>query len=149
MAIDQKNYLALVFYGAAVQETEHKNEAPKAFKKATEISPEHILAWRGLACYYEKNNEECEPKELLEIYKKMVILENDSAKFSMVLEKLQKLSISLDDASTPKFMSDLLPTTEDDEKKLLIHQYIVSFFDSNQSDFISEVSYFNFIVIQQ
>lgn len=143
MKADRNNYLALVIYGAAVQETDQKDEALKAFKKAIELSPDQLLAWRGLGCYYEKFENTCEPKELLTVYEKLIVLENDFIKFSDTIEKLQKLAISVKDFSSIKLMSNFVEST-DEKRKTLIHQYIVSALELNlQENFFSEVSEFD------
>lgn len=72
---DRNNYLALVIFGAALQESESKNDAPNAYKKAIEISPKQILAWQGLASFYEKEGVEKFHRELIPIYKELLDLE--------------------------------------------------------------------------
>lgn len=67
--------MALVLFGAALQESELKNDAPTTFKKAIEISPDQILAWQGLASYYEKEGRDKFADELLKVYKKLLLLE--------------------------------------------------------------------------
>lgn len=52
---DRSNYVALVLFGASLQESDQHEEAPKAYKKASEVSPEQPLAWQGLVKYYESH----------------------------------------------------------------------------------------------
>ncbi|KAK6642788.1 hypothetical protein RUM43_004290 [Polyplax serrata] len=137
LKVDRNNYLALVLYGAAVQETEQRDEAPKAFKKAIEVSPELILAWRGLVCYYEKTEGNENVTDLKRGYEKLVLLETDFLKFSEAIEKLQKLILLEYDASNVRAMRDLLPTV-DNERKLILHQYLVMVLESHITDEFKE-----------
>jgi superkiller protein 3 len=77
LKIDRNNYTALVLFGVALQNSEQKDQAPKAFRKAIEVSPKQMLAWQGLASYYEKENldRESDEKELLPIYQQLISLE--------------------------------------------------------------------------
>lgn len=43
---DKDNYNALVFIGVAAEGLEQPDQAIKAFEKATEVSPEQVLAWQ-------------------------------------------------------------------------------------------------------
>lgn len=72
---DRNNYAGLVLFGVALQDSEQKDQAPKAFRKAVEVSPNQILAWQGLASFYEKENSESDQKELLPIYQQLLSLE--------------------------------------------------------------------------
>jgi len=72
---DRNNYTGLVLFGVALQDSEQKDQAPKAFRKAIEVSPKQMLAWQGLASYYEKENSESSQKELLPIYQQLLSLE--------------------------------------------------------------------------
>lgn len=75
MKADRSNYLALVIFGAALQESELKNDAVNAFRKAIELSPKQILAWQGLASYYEKEGDEKFHHELIPVYRELLLLE--------------------------------------------------------------------------
>lgn len=72
---DRNNYAGLVLFGVALQDSEQKDQAPKAYRKAIEVSPKQILAWQGLASFYEKENSESDQKELLPIYQQLLLLE--------------------------------------------------------------------------
>jgi superkiller protein 3 len=74
---DRNNYTGLVLFGVALQNTEQKDQAPKAFWKAIEVSPKQLLAWQGLASYYEKetSDNESDQKELLPVYRQLISLE--------------------------------------------------------------------------
>jgi superkiller protein 3 len=67
--------MALVLLGAALQETEHRSQAPNAYRKATEANPGQPLAWQGLVSFYEKEDSDEGKTELLEAYQKLVPLE--------------------------------------------------------------------------
>lgn len=74
LKVDRNNYLALVLLGAAFQESEQKEQAPNAFRKAIEVSPDQILAWQGLASYYEKENND-RSSDLIPVYRRLLQLE--------------------------------------------------------------------------
>lgn len=67
--------MGLVFFGISLQETGPTNQAPNAFKRAIQINSDNILAWNGLANYYEKQEDDASKKELLNVYTKMLNLE--------------------------------------------------------------------------
>lgn len=67
--------MALVFLGLSLQETGPTDQAPNAFRKAIHINPSNILAWNGLANYYEKIQNEDSRKELVQIYVSLLELE--------------------------------------------------------------------------
>lgn len=71
---DSSNYLALVIFGAALQESNSKDEATSAYRKAIGLSPDQILAWQGLASYYEKEKT-TNYDDLLPVYTKLLLLE--------------------------------------------------------------------------
>lgn len=64
-----------MLFGAALQESEQKDHAPNAFRKAIEVSPDQILAWQGLAAFYEKENSSKNAEYLVPIYQKLLLLE--------------------------------------------------------------------------
>nr|CAD7441592.1 unnamed protein product [Timema bartmani] len=72
---DRNNYNGLVLFGVALQESDQRDQAPKAFRKAIEASPKQILAWQGLASFYEKEETNASKKELLPIYHQLLLLE--------------------------------------------------------------------------
>lgn len=74
LAIDHKNYMGLVIYGAALQESKFRTEALNVFRDAIDINPEQLLAWQGLASYYEKE-EHPDYEALLSVYKNLLLLE--------------------------------------------------------------------------
>lgn len=60
--------MALVFLGLSLQETGPSDQAPKAFRKAIQSNPDNILAWNGLANYYEKIETPESKEELIDVY---------------------------------------------------------------------------------
>ena len=46
LAVDKNNYNALVFVGVAAEAMDQPDQALKAYTRATEISPEQLLAWQ-------------------------------------------------------------------------------------------------------
>lgn len=67
--------MGLVFFGVSLQEVSPNNQAPNAFKRAIQINSDNILAWNGLANYYEKQEDGESKKELINVYIKMLDLE--------------------------------------------------------------------------
>lgn len=67
--------MALVFFGISLQEVGPRDQAPLAFRKAILSSPDQILAWTGLANYYEKDESDLASKELISIYEKLLDME--------------------------------------------------------------------------
>ncbi|XP_063225938.1 superkiller complex protein 3 [Bacillus rossius redtenbacheri] len=92
---DRNNYHGLVLFGVSLQESDQRDQAPKAFRKAIEAAPKQILAWQGLASFYEKENSEEGQKELLSVYQQLLILESDLGKFTDICNKLAVLSVKL------------------------------------------------------
>ncbi|KAJ9592014.1 hypothetical protein L9F63_001453, partial [Diploptera punctata] len=90
---DRNNYVGLVLFGVALQDSDQKGQAPNAFRKAIEASPKQILAWQGLASYYEKENSEKDQKELIPVYQQLLALESDLGKFKETCSKLALLSV--------------------------------------------------------
>nr|CAD7262121.1 unnamed protein product [Timema shepardi] len=93
---DRNNYNGLVLFGVALQESDQKDQAPKAFRKAIEASPKQILAWQGLTSYYEKEETNASKKELLLVYHQLLLLENDLGKYTETCNKLTTLALKLD-----------------------------------------------------
>lgn len=61
--------------GATLQESEQKDQAPNAYRKAIEVSPNKMLAWQGLAAYYEKEGSDKNAELLVPIYQTLLMLE--------------------------------------------------------------------------
>ncbi|KAL0279062.1 UNVERIFIED_CONTAM: hypothetical protein PYX00_000699 [Menopon gallinae] len=126
---DRNNYLALVFFGVALQETEQKDEAPKAFKKAIEVKPDNNLAWMGLATYYEKYQTADSNQDLLKAYERLIILETNINKCTDLIKKYENLAITMQDTVTSKVLFKALDEVSE-EKKLLLKPCLLSVFSA-------------------
>ncbi|KAK9891017.1 hypothetical protein WA026_013350 [Henosepilachna vigintioctopunctata] len=89
---DKNNYIALVFLGLSIQETIPNNartrETEKAFRKAIEIDSDNLLAWNGLANYFEKFDTAEAKLELIKIYAFIIGKETNEKKVIDYCEKL-------------------------------------------------------------
>lgn len=95
LKLEKNNYNAWVFIGLAAGELEQPDQAQAAYRKATELQPDQLLAWQGLANFYEKNNQTDLKSELPEVYQKLVTLyeSSDPAKCQEVSQKLVDLHL--------------------------------------------------------
>ncbi|XP_016402902.1 tetratricopeptide repeat protein 37-like, partial [Sinocyclocheilus rhinocerous] len=57
LKLEKNNYNAWVFIGVAATELQQPDQAQTAYRKATELEPEQLLAWQGLANLYEKSDQ--------------------------------------------------------------------------------------------
>ncbi|GBP57008.1 Tetratricopeptide repeat protein 37 [Eumeta japonica] len=89
---DKQNYLALVLLGKSLQDSE---QAPLAFPKAIACKPDHILAWQGLANYYEKREDEESKHKLLSIYDEILNLQLENDKVLEVVTKVSEMATSI------------------------------------------------------
>ncbi|XP_039276622.1 tetratricopeptide repeat protein 37 isoform X2 [Nilaparvata lugens] len=92
-----------------MQETDQILHAPKAFQKAVILKPNQILAWQGLATYYEKDGVEKNFDHMLEVYENILSLESDIVKwmstfikFTDVVLKTNKLDTFIKVVDTHK-----------------------------------------------
>ncbi|XP_029428963.1 tetratricopeptide repeat protein 37 [Rhinatrema bivittatum] len=90
LKVEKNNYNAWVFIGVAAAELEQPDQAQAAYKKATELEPEQLLAWQGLGSLYEKINQKDFKEELPNIYLKLLELydSTDKQKWCEVCRKL-------------------------------------------------------------
>ncbi|XP_051981305.1 tetratricopeptide repeat protein 37 [Xyrauchen texanus] len=90
LKLDKNNYNALVFIGVAATELQQPDQAQTAYRKATELEPEQLLAWQGLANLYEKSDQVDFKAELPKVYQKLITLyeTSDKAKCFEVSKKL-------------------------------------------------------------
>ncbi|KAK5647507.1 hypothetical protein RI129_002399 [Pyrocoelia pectoralis] len=93
LSLDRENYMALVFVGLSLQELGLNDKVAPTFKKAIQICPKNILAWNGLANYFEKLQTDVAQTELISIYVTILDLESDDKKINDVCEKLGTLSV--------------------------------------------------------
>ncbi|XP_059825283.1 superkiller complex protein 3 [Hypanus sabinus] len=89
---DKNNYNAWVFIGVAATELDQPEQAKTAYKKATELEPDQLLAWQGLQNLCEKNNTSDNRHELLGVYQKLIELLESSDK-----QKWYEVSLKLID----------------------------------------------------
>lgn len=92
LKLDRNNYKALVLLGAALQETDQRSEAPNAFMKAIDVSSDQILAYQGLASYYEKYD--ADNDNLLPVYNRLLSLEKYVLFIICILQYSNHLIIS-------------------------------------------------------
>uniref|UniRef100_A0A671KQG0 Tetratricopeptide repeat protein 37-like n=1 Tax=Sinocyclocheilus anshuiensis TaxID=1608454 RepID=A0A671KQG0_9TELE len=90
LKLEKNNYNAWVFIGVAATELQQLDQAQTAYRKATELEPEQLLAWQGLANLYEKSDQADFKAELPKIYQKLITLyeTSDKAKCFEVSKKL-------------------------------------------------------------
>lgn len=91
LKLEKNNYNAWVFIGLAASELEQPDQSQSAYKKATELEPDQLLAWQGLANLYEKTDQWDFKAELPNIYQKLVNLYASSDK-NKCYEVIKKLS---------------------------------------------------------
>ncbi|XP_028851542.1 tetratricopeptide repeat protein 37 isoform X2 [Denticeps clupeoides] len=93
LKLEKNNYNAWVFIGVAASELEQPDQAQAAYRKAAELEPDQLLAWQGLANFYEKNDQADLQTELLKVYHRLVDLyeSSDKLKFQEVSRKLVDL----------------------------------------------------------
>ncbi|XP_030323083.1 tetratricopeptide repeat protein 37 [Calypte anna] len=90
---EKSNYNAWVFIGLAAAELEQPDQAKAAYKKATELDPNQLLAWQGLANMYEKSKQTDIKGDLADVYQKLLELyeSGDKQKWYDVCNKLVEL----------------------------------------------------------
>ncbi|XP_069819036.1 superkiller complex protein 3 [Dendropsophus ebraccatus] len=93
LKIEKNNYNAWVFIGLAASELEQPEQAQAAYKKASEIEPEQLLAWQGLVNLYEKVSQKDFKEDLPNVYQKLLELyqSTDKQKWYEVCKKLVEL----------------------------------------------------------
>lgn len=89
---DKKNYFALVLLGKSLQDSE---QAPLAYQKAISTKPDHLLAWQGLANYYERKDDNHLKIKLFSIYDEILKLQIEEDKVLEIINKLGQLGCSL------------------------------------------------------
>ncbi|XP_051499454.1 SKI3 subunit of superkiller complex protein isoform X2 [Apus apus] len=90
---EKNNYNAWVFIGLAAAELEQPDQARAAYRKAAEIEPNQLLAWQGLANFYEKSKQTDGKGDLADVYQKLLELyeSGDKQKWYDVCNKLVEL----------------------------------------------------------
>ncbi|KAM8960803.1 superkiller complex protein 3 [Pelodytes ibericus] len=90
---EKNNYNAWVFIGLAAAELEQPDQAQAAYRKATELEPDQLLAWQGLGNLYEKASQKDFKQDLPNVYNKLLELykSSDKQKWYEVCKKLVDL----------------------------------------------------------
>lgn len=93
LKVEKTNYNAWVFIGVAATELEQPDQAQAAYKKATELEPDQLLAWQGLGSLYERFNQKDFKDDLPKVYEKLLVLYkgSDKQKWCDVCRKLVDL----------------------------------------------------------
>ncbi|XP_046996555.1 tetratricopeptide repeat protein 37 [Schistocerca americana] len=123
---DRNNYVGLVLFGVALQESDKRDQAPNAFRKAIEASPKQLLAWQGLASFYEKDDSETAYKELYPVYQQLLILETDIGKYREICNKLAELTLKSKKCDTFAEILDYQIEIVSDEKKSIALRTLVT-----------------------
>ncbi|KAJ8380559.1 hypothetical protein SKAU_G00013370 [Synaphobranchus kaupii] len=80
LKLEKNNYNAWVFIGVAASELDQPDQAQTAYRKASDLEPEQLLAWQGLANLYEKSTQTDFKAELPKVYQKLITLYESSDK---------------------------------------------------------------------
>ncbi|XP_013195923.1 superkiller complex protein 3 [Amyelois transitella] len=89
---DKQNYMGLVLLGKALQDTD---QAPLAYQKAIASKPDQLLAWQGLANYYEKKDGANMKIKLFSIYNEMLKLSTEEDRVYELILKTGQLGCTL------------------------------------------------------
>ncbi|KAJ3913647.1 superkiller protein 3 [Lentinula edodes] len=81
------NYNANVFLGLASLELGEFSEGEQAYKRATELNPDQLLAWQGLSQFYERTKDWEKYTDVLRRLVDMHAKSNDSVKCAETLQK--------------------------------------------------------------
>ncbi|KAJ3899280.1 superkiller protein 3 [Lentinula edodes] len=81
------NYNANVFLGLASLELGEFSEGEQAYKRATELNPDQLLAWQGLSQFYERTKDWEKYSDVLRRLVDMHAKSNDSVKCAETLQK--------------------------------------------------------------
>ncbi|XP_069483747.1 superkiller complex protein 3 [Ambystoma mexicanum] len=93
LKVEKNNYNAWVFIGVSATELDQPDQAQAAYRKATELEPDQLLAWQGLGTLYEKYNQKDFRDDLPKVYEKLLELyeRSDKQKWCEVCRKLVDL----------------------------------------------------------
>ena len=92
---EHDNYNALVFRGLALLGLKKYTEAEAAYRKATQVKPEELLAWQGLEKYY---IEQHKPDQAIEIIQELLKRHSqDATKTAEALQRILELRRKEDD----------------------------------------------------
>ncbi|GJQ65964.1 hypothetical protein Trydic_g4060 [Trypoxylus dichotomus] len=124
---DKDNYMALVFMGISLQEIGPDEQAPVAFKKAIQLNASNVLAWNGLANYYEKKNTVDSKQDLFNVYITLLQIESNNKKIVDYIEKIISLGNSFDKEKFLNIIQTLLSKDELENIKNTIRFNISNF----------------------
>lgn len=118
LAADPNNYNALVFLGVATEGLDKGEQALKAYKKATELQPDQLLAWQGISSMLDKNPKLMSEQESTAVFQKLISLHsNDEIKQLPQLYKLLDLYLRSDQNDEALQTLDMLLKFEKDAAK--------------------------------
>ncbi|KAK3788293.1 hypothetical protein RRG08_027026 [Elysia crispata] len=120
LAADPNHYNALVFLGVTAEGLDDREQALKAYKKATQKQPDQLLAWQGISSMLEKNPDLMSAEESIEVFQKLVSLHvGDETKQLPQLYKLFDLHMKSDQKDKAmQTLDQLLKLEKDAEKRL-------------------------------
>ncbi|KAK9737501.1 Tetratricopeptide repeat [Popillia japonica] len=127
---DKDNYMALVFMGISLQEIGPEEQALLAFKKAIQLNATNILAYNGLANYYEKKNTPASKQELFKLYLTLLQLESNNKKIVDYIEKIIDLGDNIDKDMFISTVQNILTKDDVESIKNTIRFNISSFLAS-------------------
>lgn len=105
---EHDHYNALVFRGLALLGLQRDEEGESAYRKATQVKPDELLAWQGLEKYYTDRHK---PDQAIEIIQEL--LKRHSQDATKTAENLQRIL-------------DLRRKEEDDKQKVCSHQMLTA-----------------------
>ncbi|XP_064650742.1 tetratricopeptide repeat protein 37-like [Lineus longissimus] len=132
---DKNNYNAFVFIGVAAEGVDEHDQALKAYTKAAEISPEQVLAWQGLAGFYEKQDKKEYKEHQVTVYKKLIELQSsDQTKCFENKLKMGQAYEAMDSCEEAvSIYQDLVESKQDDDAKKTVWQRLVGLLEKQKT----------------
>ncbi|XP_038077284.1 tetratricopeptide repeat protein 37-like [Patiria miniata] len=124
---DKTNYNALVFVGVAAAELDQPDQAVAAYRKAIETDQQQLLAWQGLAGFYEKSGNPDHRPELAGVYSQLreLFQSKDPKKWREVSEKLARLQDELGDTEQAvQVLKSLIQSEESEDAPASVRHWI-------------------------
>ncbi|XP_077296478.1 tetratricopeptide repeat protein 37-like [Arctopsyche grandis] len=110
---DGKNYMALIFLGVALRDDE---KAEDAFKKAIALNDNNVLAYQGLAKFYDNKGTKEYLKSLIKLYYRMITL--SGVKEVEIYESINNVALRIDDYNEcGNIINDFLSKESDGERQ--------------------------------
>ncbi|KAL5507335.1 SKI3 [Sanghuangporus vaninii] len=91
LSYEPDNYNANVFLGLALLELQQFDQSEQAYLRATKAQPDQVLAWQGLAKFYEQTERWDKYAEILMTLMDMFAKSGDATKCAEQLQKLVEL----------------------------------------------------------